>query len=114
MQVNQICGKCGTRLKTMTIAMSWPGKIRCSQCRTDHHYRFSVLIGIAYFTLVILVALPIRALAELFPSVQDGVYTTSFLQTGIVLSSPFVAIAIIGPIYVRLMARFCHLRRNDQ
>lgn len=110
--MGQSCQKCGARIGALTIATSWPSQIKCKACSTLHQYRFSALIGTAYLLLFLCVMLPVKFTAEYFPTVQDGIYTVSSLGAFIQLASPFVALALVGPIYVWLLGRFMKLRQR--
>jgi hypothetical protein len=111
--MSQCCKKCGATISALNIALSWPSQIKCKACSTCHHYRFAAAIGTVYLLFFLSVMFPIKFTAEYFPNVQDGIYTVSSLGAFIQLSAPFVALAIVGPIYVWLLGRFLELKQSS-
>ncbi|HEX6592308.1 MAG TPA: hypothetical protein VF050_09950 [Moraxellaceae bacterium] len=113
MKISQICGRCGAGLKASTISLSWPSNIKCRECRASHRYAYAGLIGAAYVSLIIGVTLFIKAVVQLFPNVHDEAHSAGVIQGAVALLAPFIAILLLGPVYIRLLEKYGKIRLND-
>lgn len=107
------CLNCGKAFSFLTLAGSWPGRIKCTKCKNQHKYKNVWFIAIIFYAIFIAGIPFLSYLSELVAIEENGIYDKGILSN-IVYFGGFLSLGyILGSLYIYFIRKLSSLQLKD-